>query len=193
MRLLPIESMEVFLPGLEIERYPALVEEGPALESFETGNAVAVEDLAAEIRRWPGYVARMAEQGYVAVSAIPLRAMEETVGSIAFLSAETSVLSDEDHRLGQALADVAALCLLQHRELHHYRTLSAQLQTALDSRVIIEQAKGMLAERAGIDVATAFRRLRAYARGSSRKLVEVAREFVEGTLDSEKLLQPRGR
>ncbi|WP_245191968.1 GAF and ANTAR domain-containing protein [Amycolatopsis azurea] len=193
VRLLPIDSMEVFLPGLKLERHPAVVEEGPALESFETGSDVAVVDLSAEVRRWPDYVARMVELGYTAVSAIPLRAMKETVGSIAFLGTETAVLSAEDHRLGQALADVATLCLLQQRELHHYRTLSGQLQTALDSRVIIEQAKGMLAERAGIDVSVAFQRLRAFARSSNRKLSEVAHKFVEGTLDGERLLRPRGR
>ncbi|MFD5094184.1 ANTAR domain-containing protein [Amycolatopsis thailandensis] len=193
VRLLPIDSMEVFLPGLKLERCPPVVEEGPALESFETGSEVAVENLPAEIRRWPGYVARVVEQGYTAVSAIPMRAMEETIGSIALLSAETAVLSAEDRRLGQALADVAALCLLQHRELHHYRTLSGQLQNALDSRVIIEQAKGMLAERAGLDLGAAFQRLRAFARSSNRKVSEVAREFVAGTLDSEKLLRRRNR
>ncbi|MEV7554492.1 GAF and ANTAR domain-containing protein [Amycolatopsis sp. NPDC089917] len=193
VRLLPIDSMEVFLPGLKLERDPPVVEEEPALESFKTGSAVFVEDLSIEAWLWPEYVARAVGLGYVAVSAIPLRAMEETVGSMTLLSAGTAVLSAGDHRLGQALADVAAQCLLQQRDLHHYRTLSDQLQTALDSRAIIEQAKGMLAECAGIDVRTAFQRLRAFARSSNRKLTEVAREFVEGTLDSEKLLRPRER
>ncbi|WP_228709128.1 GAF and ANTAR domain-containing protein [Amycolatopsis keratiniphila] len=192
-RLLPIDSTEVFLPGVELERHPAVAEEGPALESFETGKDIAVHDLSAEVSRWPGYVARMAGKGYAAVSALPLRTMDETVGSIAFLSAETVVLSVEDRRLGRALADVATLCLLQQRELRHYRTLSAQLQKALDSRVVIEQAKGMLAERAGIDLGTAFHRLRSYARSSNRKLSDVARGVVEGTLGTRKLLRPRKR
>ncbi|AIG76287.1 Hypothetical protein AJAP_17095 [Amycolatopsis japonica] len=192
-RLLPIDSTEVFLPGLKLQRPPAVAEEGPALESFETGKDIAVHDLSAEVSRWPGYVARMAGQGFAAVSALPLRAMDETVGSIAFLSAETVVLSVEDHRLGRALADVATLCLLQQRELRHYRTLSEQLQKALDSRVVIEQAKGMLAERAGIDLGTAFHRMRSFARGSNKKLADVARGVVEGTLDTRKLLRPRNR
>ncbi|AGM06942.1 GAF and ANTAR domain-containing protein [Amycolatopsis keratiniphila] len=192
-RLLPIDSTEVFLPGVELERHAAVAEEGPALESFETGKDVAVHDLSAEVSRWPGYVARMAGKGYAAVSALPLRTTDETVGSIAFLSAETVVLSVEDRRLGRALADVATLCLLQQRELRHYRTLSAQLQKALDSRVVIEQAKGMLAERAGIDLGTAFHRMRSYARSSNRKLSDVARGVVEGTLDTRKLLRPRKR
>lgn len=183
-RLLPIASTEIFLPGLELERHPAVVEEGPARESFETGNDIAVHDLSAEVSRWPGYAARMARKGYAAVSALPLRAMDETVGAIAFLSAETVVLSVEDRRLGRALADVATSCLLQQRELRHYRTLSEQLQTALDSRVVIEQAKGMLAERGGVDVGTAFHRLRSFARSTNRKLSEVARGVVDGTLDT---------
>ncbi|MGW5703036.1 GAF and ANTAR domain-containing protein [Amycolatopsis japonica] len=192
-RLLPIDSTEVFLPGVELERHSAVAEDGPALESFETGKDIAVHDLSAEISRWPGYVARMAGQGFAAVSALPLRVMDETVGSIAFLSAETVVLSAEDHRLGRALADVATLCLLQQRELRHYRTLSEQLQKALDSRVVIEQAKGMLAERAGIDLGTAFNRMRSFARSSNKKLSDVARGVVEGTLDTRKLLRPRNR
>ncbi|RSN54624.1 transcription antitermination regulator [Amycolatopsis sp. WAC 04182] len=191
-RLLPIDSTEVFLPGLALERHPAVVDEGPARESFETGNDIAVHDLSTAVSRWPGYVARMAGKGYAAVSALPLRAMDETVGAIAFLSAETVVLSVEDRRLGRALADVATLCLLQQRELRHYRTLSEQLQKALDSRIIIEQAKGMLAERVGVDVGTAFRRLRSFARNSNRKLSEVARGVVEGTLDARELRR-RGR
>ncbi|MFJ8914998.1 ANTAR domain-containing protein [Amycolatopsis sp. NPDC102389] len=192
-RLLPIDSTEVFLPGLKLRRHPEVVEEGPVLESFETGTDIAVRDLSAAVSRWPGYVARMAGQGYAAVSALPLRAMDETVGSIAFLSAENVVLSVEDRRLGRALADVATLCLLQQRELRHYRTLSEQLQTALDSRVVIEQAKGVLAERAGIDLGTAFHRMRSFARSSNRKLSEVARGVVDGTLDTRKLLRPRNR
>ena len=192
VRLLPIDSAEVFLPGLKSERYPAL-EAGPALESFETGSGVAVDDLSAEVTRWPGYVARMAGLGFAAVSALPLRAMEETVGAVTFLSTETAVLSAEDRRLGQALADVATLCLIQQRELRHYRTLSEQLQTALDSRVIIEQAKGMLAERAGVGVSKAFQRLRAFARSTNRKLSDVAHGVVDGTVDSEEFLRSRGR
>ncbi len=191
VRLLPIDSLEVFLPGPNLERYPTAAEEGPALESFETGSEVVVDDLPAEAARWPGYAARMAGLGYVAVSALPLRAMEETIGAITFLSAETTVLSGEDRRLGQALADVAAHCLVQNRDLRHYRTLSGQLQTALDSRIIIEQAKGVLAERAGVGVSTAFQRLRAFARSSNRKLADVAHGVVDGSLDSEKLLRPR--
>ncbi|KZB86317.1 transcription antitermination regulator [Amycolatopsis regifaucium] len=193
VRLLPIDSMEVFLPGLELERYPAAAEEGPALESFETGGGLAIDDLSAEESRWPGYVARMSELGYAAVSALPLRAMEETLGALTFLHTETAALSAEDRRLGQALADAATLCLLQQRELRHYRTLSEQLQTALDSRIVIEQAKGMLAERAGVSVGKAFQRLRAFARGSNRKLADVASGVVDGSLDSEVFLRSRRR
>jgi hypothetical protein len=193
VRLLPIDSMEVFLPGVELERYATAVEEGPALESFESGSGVLVEDLSAEESRWPGYVARMTGLGYAAVSALPLRAMEETLGAVTFLSTETAVLAAEDRRLAQALAEAAAVCLLQQRELRHYRTLSAQLQTALDSRVVIEQAKGVLAERAGISVGKAFQRMRAFARGSNRKLPDVAHGVVDGSLDSEVFLRSRGR
>ncbi|WP_410659097.1 GAF and ANTAR domain-containing protein [Amycolatopsis sp. lyj-112] len=193
VRLLPIDSMEVFLPGLRLERYPAVTEEGPALESFETGRGIAIGDLSAAAARWPGYVDRMAGLGYVSVSALPMRAVDETVGAVTFLSTGSAVLSREDQRLGQALADVATLCLFQQRELRHYRTLSEQLQTALDSRVIIEQAKGVLAERGGVGVTTAFQRMRAFARGSNRKLADVAHGVVDGSLDTEEFLRPRRR
>jgi len=192
-RLLPIDSTEVFLPGLKLERYPAVTEEGPALESFETGRDIAVDDLSAAISRWPGYVDRMAGLGFAAVSALPMRAEDEIVGAITFLSTRSAVLSREDRRLGQALADVATLCLLQQRELRHYRTLSEQLQTALDSRIIIEQAKGVLAERAGVGVTPAFKRMRAFARSNNRKLADVAQEVVDGSLDTEQFLRRRAR
>lgn len=193
VRLLPIDSTEVFLPGLRLERYPAVAEEGPALESFETGQGIAVGDLSAAASRWPGYVDRMAGLGYVSVSAFPMRAVDETVGAITFLSTGSAILSRADQRLGQALADVATLCLFQQRELCHYRTLSGQLQTALDSRVIIEQAKGVLAERGGVSVTTAFQRMRAFARGSNRKLADVAHGVVDGSLDTEEFLRTRRR
>ncbi len=190
-RLLPIDSTEVFLPGLKLERYPAVTEEGPALESFKTGRDIAVDDLSSAMSRWPGYVDRMAGLGYVAVSALPMRAEDEIFGAVTLLSTRSAVLSSEDRQLGQALADVATLCLRQQRELRHFRTLSEQLQTALDSRIIIEQAKGVLAERAGVSVGTAFQRVRAFARGTNRKLADVAHGVVDGTLDTDEFLRRR--
>lgn len=189
-RLLPVDSTEVFLPGLWLEGSEE-VEAGPALESFESGKQVDVKDLAPAASRWPDYVERTTAQGYGSVFAIPMRFENEIVGSFTLLSVGSKGLSDEDQALGQALTDVAAQCLLRQRELRHYKLLSSQLQTALDSRIIIEQAKGVLAERAGVSVSAAFQRMRAYARGSNRKLADVAHGVVDGSLRTDAFLRSR--
>lgn len=190
-RLLPVDSTEVFLPGLWLGEGPVEGEAGPALESFESGRRIAVKDLASAASRWPGYVERTAARGYASVFALPMRSENEIFGSFTLLTTESGGLTDQDQDLGQALTDVATLCLLQQRELRHYKLLSSQLQTALDSRIIIEQAKGVLAERAGVSVSAAFQRMRAYARGSNRKLADVAHGVVDGSLRTDAFLRPR--
>lgn len=190
-RLLPVDSTEVFLPELWLEDSRGEMEAGPALESFESGRRVAVKDLASAASRWPDYVERTAAQGFGSVFAIPMRSEDEIVGSFTLLSTGSEGLSAADQALGQALTDVATLCLLHQRELRHYKVLSSQLQTALDSRIIIEQAKGVLAERAGVSVSAAFQRMRSYARSSNRKLADVAHGVVDGSLRTDAFLRSR--
>jgi len=157
--------------------------EGPALECFRTGTVVVVPDVAAAAARWPVLTAQAARSGVRSVSALPMRLHARTIGALDLHRTRAGEPGTEDLQIAQALADVATIAILQHRAAVRSELLSGQLQNALNSRTVIEQAKGVLAERAGLDMAEAFARLRGYARRTQRPLAEVAREVVAGGLD----------
>src|SRR6202035_1879837 len=138
-------------------------------------------DLAAEAARWPRFAPAAREVGFAAVQALPMRLREQVIGALNLFRAVPGALPPADIRVGQALADVATISLLHERSMRHSDTLNEQLQTALNSRVIIEQAKGKLAERLGVDTDQAVSLLRDRARTSNRRLSDLARAFVDGT------------
>lgn len=152
---------------------------GPCLLAYRTGQAVVVEDLRVEPQRWPDFAAQAAEYNYQSVSALPLRLRHERVGALNLFRTEVGPLSATDIAVGQALADVATVGILHQRTLTHADVINQQLQAALNSRVIIEQAKGILAERGSIDMEQAFILLRSYARKTQQRLADVARAVVE--------------
>jgi len=115
------------------------------------------------------------------VQALPMRLREETIGALNLFRTVPGLFNRADVRIGQALADVATIGLLNERNLRRSETLNEQLQGALNSRVIIEQAKGKLAERLGLEMDEAFNILRSYARARNRGLSELARAFIEGS------------
>jgi transcriptional regulator with GAF, ATPase, and Fis domain len=154
--------------------------EGPCVDCFDTGRPVVIHDLAAARDRWPSFVPKAIETGFASVHALPMRLRTEVVGALNLFGAEAGPLSAEAIQLGQALADVATIGLLQARTIRRRETLTEQLQTALNSRVIIEQAKGVIAERHNIDMAGAFALLRSGARNHNRRLSDLAREVVDG-------------
>lgn len=152
--------------------------QGPCLEAISAGALVLVEDLAARQDEWPEWVAGARALGIRHAYGIPLQGGGETFGALNLFRTDAGPLSREDLVLARALADVATAGILQNRALDQATTLSTQLQRALESRVAIEQAKGVLAERAGISVAEAFVRLRQEARSSSRPLSAVAQDLL---------------
>jgi len=154
-------------------------DKGPCLDCFRTGRPVTAADLTGPDQPWPEFAAAAARAGFHAVEALPMRLRNEVIGALNLFGAAAEPLSPADRRIGQALADVATIGLLQERAVRRVETVAEQLQGALNSRVVVEQAKGKLAERLSIDMDAAFGLLRAYARNSNQRLTDVARNFVD--------------
>jgi hypothetical protein len=163
-----------------VELFQIQNDEGPCLDCFRTGRPVTAADLSAAGQRWPRFAAAAIAAGFGTVHALPMRLRDQVVGALNLFGAGTVLLGPADLRVGQALADVATIGLLQERNVRRADTLAEQLQAALNSRVVIEQAKGKLAERLTVDMDRAFEMLRDYARNSNQRLTDVARDFVEG-------------
>ncbi len=155
--------------------------QGPCLDCFRTGRPVAAGDLAAAAARWPRFAPAAQRAGFTAVQALPMRLREQVIGALNLFRTEPGAFAPASVRVGQALADVATISLLHERGMRHSDILNEQLQAALNSRVIIEQAKGKLAERLGVDMDQAFALLRDRARASNRRLSDLARAFIDGT------------
>ena len=163
-----------------LELFQLQADQGPCVECFRTGQPVSVADLPSA-GRWPRFAAAAAEVGFAAVHAVPMRLRTEVIGALNFFDTKPGAVDAGKLRIGQALADVATIGLLQQRAIHRRDVLTEQLQTALNSRVLIEQAKGVLAERLHVDVADAFTVLRNGARSHNRRLSELAQAIVDGT------------
>jgi GAF domain-containing protein len=157
-------------------------DEGPSLDCCRSGVAQSVPRLLLEAARWPRFVAEAAVLGFTAAYTVPLRLRDETLGAFNLFDGPDHVLLAADLQMVQALADVATIGLLQHRAIQRSEELAEQLQVALNSRVVIEQAKGVLAERAQLDIAETFEMMRRYARGHNLRLEAVARAIVTGEL-----------
>jgi GAF domain-containing protein len=153
--------------------------EGPCLDCFHTGAAVSVHDLRDETARWPLFTAQARRSGFTAVQALPMRLRNEVVGALNLFHTTPAPINPASAPFAQALADVATISLLQQRTTERNTLLNEQLQSALSSRVLIEQAKGKLAERRHTDMERAFTTLRAYARSHNRRLSDVARAFID--------------
>ena len=167
-----------------LELFQLQNDEGPCLDCYKTGRQILAPDLTAHLERWPRFVPEAERQGFRSVHAIPLRLRSETIGAMNLFHTNPSALSVEDLKVAQSLADVATIGILQERAIQRSETLSEQLQGALNSRIIIEQAKGVLAEKGGLDMDAAFACLRAHARRSNRRLSDLARDVVEGKVAS---------
>jgi hypothetical protein len=184
LRVLAASNEQVRL----LELFQLQNDQGPCLECFRSGRQVNVTELSSAMTRWPRFAAKAQQCGFGAVTAVPMRLREQVIGALNLFSPAPG-LDGADIRIAQALADVATTAVLQHRAHLKTDTVVVQLQTALNSRVLIEQAKGVLAERLSIDMDEAFSTLRAHARANNRKLSELARAVVAGT---ENLSIPQG-
>jgi len=174
LRVAAASSEEVEL----LELFQLQNDQGPCLECFRTGRPVTATDLTGQARRWPRFAQAAMQGGFRTVEALPMRLRDQVIGALNLFRAEPNPFNPADLRIAQALADVATIGLLHERNVRRRETVAEQLQAALNSRVVIEQAKGKLAERLNIDMDRAFRMLRDYARSTNQHLTDVAREFV---------------
>ena len=162
-----------------IELMQLQADEGPCMDCVRTGRPVTVTDLDEAGARWPRFTASLAGRGsYRSVHALPLRLRGDAIGALNLFQSTPGPLPEADLRLGQALADIATIGILQERAIRQGEVLTEQLQAALTSRVVIEQAKGVLAQSGGLTMEAAFDRLRRHARGRNLQLGDVARRVV---------------
>ena len=155
---------------------------GPCLDSYENGVAVTVPDLADRRSEWPGFADRAIEVGFRSAHAAPLRLRSTTVGAICLFSTQLGSFTTAQTAILRGLADVAAIGILNHRAIRDSEAVRDQLQHALESRIVIEQAKGVIAQAHGIDVEQAFSRLLSHARSNRVALTEAASQIVTRSL-----------
>ncbi|WP_280390735.1 GAF and ANTAR domain-containing protein [Nocardia brasiliensis] len=163
-------------------------QDGPCLQCYRTSERVIVEDLEAAQDRWPAFAKQALLEGVRSVYALPMRLRADRVGALNLFSYGETRLSEDDLVVGQAMADIASIAILRARQLADHKTVNGQLQSALESRIVIEQAKGILAAQGDLDPETAFHALRGYARHSRGRLPDLARAVVERTIDARVIL-----
>jgi GAF domain-containing protein len=164
-----------------LELFEVQGDEGPCVEAYELGDRVVVDDLGAS-ERWPRFTPTAVERGFVAALAFPLRWRTQSIGALNLFCEQPGPVEQVQLRGAQAMAQMAAIGILQERAVREARELAGHLQTALNSRVIIEQAKGILAERGDLDMGAAYEALRTYCRNHNARLRETAAAVVNGTL-----------
>ncbi|MCY7395813.1 MAG: GAF and ANTAR domain-containing protein [Nocardioides sp.] len=157
--------------------------QGPCLDCYQTKEPVIVPDLSEAADRWPEFVAQAAGAGVRSVHAFPMRLRNRVIGALNVFGQAPLPLDADDVKVIQALADVATIAIIQERAITAAETLTQQLQGALNSRVVIEQAKGVVAQSNGLGVDEAFTLLRTHARGRSLRLTDVAHDVITGALD----------
>jgi transcriptional regulator with GAF, ATPase, and Fis domain len=179
-----------------LELFQLQDEEGPCLDCFHSGRPVECADLDQEPQRWPRFTVAAREQGFSAVHAVPMRLREQVVGALNLFRTSPGAIPEDAVELAQSFANVATISILQVRALRHSEMVAEQLQNALNSRIIIEQAKGILAERLEMDVADAFSLMRTYARNSNQLLSDIADQVISRSPEVAELTRinkPRAR
>lgn len=174
-----------------LELFQLQNEEGPCLECFRTGKPVIAEDLDAERGRWPRFVPEACRDGFASVHAVPLRLRQDVIGVLGLFGATSGRLSDADLMAGQGMAHIATISLLHQRAIGEAHSTADQLQLALDTRIVIEQAKGVLAERGHLDMDEAFQSLRTYARSHNQRLSDLADAVVNRNVDIAELVRSK--
>jgi hypothetical protein len=163
-------------------------QDGPCLDCYRTATPVSVDDLENAADRWPLFVPAALAAGFASVHALPMRLRDSTLGALGLFGTHVGALNDDDLVLGQGLADVASVALLQDRAAADSAVVREQLQNALNSRVVLEQAKGVLAQLGNLQMDQAFAAMRGYARAHQLALSAVAQEIVARSLLAQTVL-----
>ena len=165
-----------------LELFEIQAQEGPCLDCHRTGQPVSARDLSTADSRWSRFSAEALAAGFLSVQALPMRLRGSVIGALNLFHLEAGEMPPADIAAAQALADVATIAILQHRAAQEAQTLNEQLNEALNTRIAIEQAKGMLAERLDLEMDAAFTTLRNHARNHNLRLADVAHAVVVGRL-----------
>jgi|ERR1022692_568692 hypothetical protein len=172
-----------------LELFEIQSDEGPCRDCYRLGAAVVNVDLEGARARWPQFTPQAISGGFRSANALPLRLRSQVVGSLNLFHAGTGGLGEAELRMAQALADAATIGIVHQRTIRRGEVVAGQLQLALTSRIVIEQAKGVLAERLRISPDNAFEVLRGAARSRNRLLSDLARDITSGSADAAQLLQ----
>lgn len=174
-RLRPLAATTDQAEALELFQLQS--DEGPCVDCYRTGQPVSVADLATAEQRWPRFVPAARDAGFASVHAVPMRAAGIVLGALGLFGSRPGALNEADLLVGQTLAHVACVAILQEHPPTP-ATVLPQLRSALTSRIVVEQAKGFLREILDVPVEEAFTLLRAYARSRGEHLTEVARALM---------------
>ena len=172
----------------DLEMLQLQADEGPCLDCYHTGQAVIVPDLTAERQRWPQFTAAAAELGYASVHAVPMRLRDNVLGTLGLFGNDPGRLEADDLALAQALVHVASVAIVNEKSAADRDIVNSQLQHALTSSIVLEQAKGVLAYVGDLDMDSAFAVLRRYARDRGERLSDVAGRIVHRELPGEAVL-----
>jgi GAF domain-containing protein len=187
----PADDLQVVASSSEamriLELFELQADEGPCVDCYRTAAAVVNQDLGGVGGRWPHFTPQAAAAGFRSVHAVPMRLRGRTIGALNLFRTGDGVLDDTDVVAAQALADIATIALVQHQAAVDAQVLNAQLTQALDSRVLIEQAKGKVSEASGLDMNEAFHQLRRHARNHNLRLADLARNIADGTVNPRSL------
>ncbi len=162
-----------------LELFQIQANEGPCVDCFRSGHAITNYALSETDGRWPSFTPRALALGFQAVHSLPMRLRGRTIGALNLFRTHQGQLTDDDVIVAQGLADVATIAILQHRTIRDVNTLNDQLSNALNSRIVIEQAKGMIRQTTNCGMDDAFNRLRAHARNHNEGLTELATRIVD--------------
>lgn len=182
----PSGALEVVASSSEamhtLELFQLQADQGPCIEAFNGGQAVVEADLAAAGGRWPQFAARALGLGFHSALSLPMRLRQKNLGALNILRHRVGRIGSDDIAIAQAFADIASIAIIQHQVVVDAQTLNTQLSVALNSRVVIEQAKGKVSEAAATDMDAAFRRLRNHARNHNLRLADLADQVAQGNL-----------